>query len=59
MNYQTARNMSYRELRLAFKSFLFSQGKKENAVNSMTQCVFFIYRNCGENRFWNTVEAAH
>ncbi len=57
MNYQTARNMSYKELRLAFRSFLFNQGKKENTVNSMTQCVFFIYRNCGENRFWDTVEA--
>ena len=57
MNYQTARNMSYKELRLAFKSFLFNQGKKENTVNSMTQCVFFIYRNCGADKFWDTVEA--
>lgn len=57
MNYQTARNMSYKELKLAFRSFLFNQGKKENTVNSMTQCVFFIYRNCGADKFWDTVEA--
>ena len=57
MDYQTAKNMSYKELKAAFRSFLVHQGKKENTVNSMTQCVFFIYRNCGEKSFWDTVEA--
>ena len=57
MNYQTARNMSYKELRHAFRSFLFMQGKKENTVNTMTNEVFFLWRKCGQEAFWQAVQA--
>ncbi len=57
MDYRTAKNMSYKELRLAFRSFLFNQGKKENTVNTMTNEVFFLWRKCGQETFWQAVQA--
>lgn len=42
MDDQAAKNMSYKELRLSFRSFLFNRGKKENTVNAMTNDDYMV-----------------
>ena len=57
MDKETAKSLSYDEMRTAFRTFLFNQGKKVNTVNTMTNEVFFLWRKCGAATFWKAVEA--
>lgn len=57
MDYRLAKAMEYDQLRGAFREFLFSSGKKENTVNTMSNQVFFLWRKCGKEIFWQAVQA--
>ena len=57
MDYGLEKAMEYDQLRGAFREFLFSSGKKENTVNTMSNQVFFLWRKCGKEIFWQAVQA--